>query len=247
MPHNVNDQVAIVTGGAAGIGQGIAIALAAAGAKVAIWDVNEAASEQTVQQITADGGVVEAFCVDVTDSAAIARAVAGTIAKLGEPQILVNNAGFSRNDNFLEIPESNWDLVLNVCLKSVFLVSQAVAARMVPLAYGRIVNIASRGTIGVARQANYSAAKAGVLGLTGAMSMELAPQGITVNAVSPGLIRTERVKNLATFPETERRAKETTPVKRPGEPKDIAGCVLYLASRDAGFITGENIRVTGGQ
>lgn len=247
MTHNVKDQVAIVTGGGAGIGQGIATGLAAAGAKVAIWDMNEAALEQTVTQITADGGVVEAFCVNVTDPAAIAKALEGTVAKLGEPEILVNNAGFSRDGNFLDMTEEHWDLVLDVCLKSVFLVSQAVAARMVPLAYGRIINIASRATIGVRKKANYSAAKAGVLGLTGSMSIELAPQGITVNSISPGLIRTERVKNLVTYPEIVKRAKENTPVKRPGETKDIADCVLYLASRDTGFISGEDIKVSGGQ
>lgn len=247
MPHNIKDQVAIVTGGAAGIGEGISTALAAAGARVAIWDMNDAALEQTVEQITADGGVAEAFCVDITDPAAIAKAVEDTVAKLGEPEILVNNAGFSRDGSFMEMTEEHWDLVLDVCLKAVFLVSQAVAARMVPRAYGRIINIASRATIGVNKKANYSAAKAGVLGLTGSMSIELAPQGITVNAISPGLIRTERVKNLATYPDIIKRAAENTPIKRAGEPKDIADCVLYLASRDTGFITGEDIKVTGGQ
>lgn len=247
MPHRLQDQVAIVTGGGAGIGQGIAKTLAGAGAKVAIWDLDTAASKETVHKIETLGGRAVAFQADVTKAESIADAVNQTVSELGEPQILVNNAGFSRDRSFLEMSQEDWDSVLNVCLTSVFLVSQAVVARMIPSSYGRIINIASRASLGERKKANYSAAKAGVLGLTRAMSIELAPQGITVNAVSPGLIRTDRVMNMPTYADIDRRAKEHTPIKRPGEVSDIADCVLFLASPETGFISGEDIRVTGGR
>jgi 3-oxoacyl-[acyl-carrier protein] reductase len=246
MDLGIKEQSAIVTGGGRGIGAEVAMALAEEGARVLVWDRDEEPAEQVVRMIRSKGGTAIAFTGDVTNADDAARAVALARKEFGGLHILVNNAGYTRNTPFPDMTEQLWNEVVEVCLNGVFRVTHAVVPHMLENGYGRIVSIASRATSGTLHGTNYSAAKAGVLGFTKALAMEVGAQGITVNTVSPGLIRTERVQQHKYFSELDARWRAQALIPRPGEPRDIANAVLYLASQGAGYVTGENIMVSGG-
>ncbi len=242
---NLTDQVAIVTGAARGLGREIAESLAAAGAKVACVDVNAEALADTVAAIKSAGGEAEAVACDVTDSSAVGEAVKGVVGKWGKLDILVNNAGITRDTMVMRMKDDQWDSVININLRGTFLFTRAAAKPMMKGRRGRIINIASvSGLMGNAGQANYSASKAGVIGLTRTVSKELAGRNITVNAVAPGFIATDMTAKLGD--EILEQVRAQIPLGRLGNPQDVADAVLYLASEAAGFITGHVLTVDGG-
>ena len=242
----INEKVAIVTGGAQGIGQGICLRLAEAGARVAIFDVNLDEAKNTAQEIEASGGEALAFTVDVTKSAEVEAAVKQVISKFGRVDILVNNAGISLVSKVADMTEDIWDRVHNINLKGVFLCSRAVIPHMKERKYGKIVNIASILALrGGTYYAHYGASKAGVVGLTQGMAVELGPHNINVNAVGPGVIDTPMADHDVA-PELRQRLQKRIPLRRIGVPRDIANAVLFLASDEASYITGQCLYVCGG-
>ena len=247
MDLGIKGDIAVVTGGARGIGAGIVRGLAAEGAKVVIWDRDLEPAEELASELVAAGH--EAFAVrgDVASGEEVRQVIAGVVERFGGLHILVNNAGFSLDGPITEMTDEQWDRVNGVCLKGVFNTCRAAAPTMIAQAYGRIVNIASRAVVGDVNKSNYSAAKAGVVGFTRALSQELGRHAITVNAIGPGLIHTDRVKTTPFYADLDRRAREMTPIQRPGLPEDIADAVLYFASRRTGFVSGEMLFVTGGR
>lgn len=242
--RDIEGHVAVITGGAAGLGRSIAMALAQAGARVAVIDIDLAGAQAAAEEI---GNGALALRTDVSASTNVAQAIDQVVRHFGGLQILVNNAGFSRDAPLLDMTDDEWDDVVDVSLKGAFLCSRAAARAMVPSRYGRIINMASRAHTGAINKANYSAAKAGILGLTRTLSMELGPSDITVNAVSPGLIRTERVMNTPYYFEIDRLSRESSSIKREGLPDDVANAVLFFASSRSGYITGENLHIAGGR
>jgi 3-oxoacyl-[acyl-carrier protein] reductase len=242
---DLTGQVAIVTGAARGLGQLIAEVLAAAGARLACVDVQAELLAETVGRIRSAGGTAEAFPCDVTDSQRVAEVVDSVVKKWGGLQILVNNAGITRDTVLLRMKDDQWDSVIDVNLKGTFLFTRAAARPMMKGRRGRIINMASvAGTMGNPGQANYSASKAGVIGLTRTVARELAGRNITVNAVAPGFIATEM--SAALGQEILEEVTKRTPLGRLGEPQDVADAVLFLASGAAGFITGQVLVVDGG-
>lgn len=246
MDLGIRDHVAIVTGGGRGIGAEISIALGEEGAKVVVFDKDLEPAEEIAARIQEAGGQACAMAGDITRSEDVRHTVEDVVQRYGAIHILVNNAGYTLNQPFGEMSQERWDEVIDVCLTGVFRMTHAAMPHMLKQHYGRVVSIASRAATGTLHGTNYSAAKAGVIGFTKALAMEVSPLGVTVNTVSPGLIRTERVKKHAYFAELDQRWREQSLVKRGGEPRDIANAVLYLASQRAGYVTAENIQVTGG-
>ena len=237
---------AIVTGGGNGIGRASALRLAGEGAAVAVVDLLEDAAVATVAAIEQGGGRGVAFRADVTRRAEVEAFVARVQATWGGVDILLNNAGGSLTSHFLDLDEDEWDHVVDLNLKAAYLCSRPVARLMVEQRAGRIVNVTSNyGVTGSGVRAHYSAAKAGIIGLTKAMALELAPYGITVNAVGPGPTGTERVRGRYT-PEAWAERGRGIPLGRCGEPEDLADAVLFLASDRARYITGQTLHVNGG-
>ena len=247
MDMGIKGRVSLVTGAGRGIGAAIAKALAAEGSVVAVCDKDLEPAQKVVAEIEASGGRALAVSADVADLEAVKRSVADVGKAVGPIDILVSNAGFSLDGPLAEMTEQQWDSVVDVCLKGCWAAARAVAPSMIERRRGRIVNIASRAHLGENNKSNYCAAKAGVIGLTNALAIELGRHDITVNAVAPGLIRTERVLGLRYYEDIDRRAKQSTPIQRPGTPEDIAAAVVFLASDQAGFVTGETLHVTGGR
>lgn len=239
------DQVAIVTGAGRGLGRTIAEGLAAAGAKVACVDVNEETLAEAVQAIRDSGGTAEPLACDVTDAERVAETVADVTGRFGGLHILVNNAGITRDNLIMRMKDDQWDAVIAINLRGTFLFTRAAARPMMKGRRGRIINIASvSGLMGNPGQANYSASKAGVIGLTRTVARELAPRNITVNAIAPGFIATEMTAKLGD--EILAEVRKQIPLGRLGDPQDIADAVLYLASEAAGFVTGQVLTVDGG-
>jgi len=239
------NQAAVVTGGARGIGREIALTLARAGADLALFDVKADQLEQTVQELRALGRRAEGCIVDVTDGKQVDDGVAKVLDKLGRIDILINNAGITKDGLLIRMDDAQWDRVLNVNLKGTFLCTRAVAKHMLKQRRGRIVSIASIvGLIGNPGQANYAASKAGVIGMTKAVAKELASRGITCNAIAPGFIKTEMTEALPE--EAKRRLMEAIPMGTLGEPRDVAEAALFLVSEAARYITGHVLVVDGG-
>ncbi len=242
---DLSGQVALVTGGARGIGRTVAETLAAAGAKIACVDVNPETLAQAVEDLRAAGATAEAFVCDVTNSERVNQVVEEVVEKLGRLDILVNNAGITRDNLLMRMKDDQWDAVIAINLKGTFLFTRAATRPMMKARRGRIINIASvSGLMGNPGQANYSASKAGVIGLTHTTAKELASRNITVNAVAPGFIATEMAAALGE--EMLEGIKKETPLGRLGEPQDVADAVLFLASEAASFITGHVLVVDGG-
>ncbi len=239
-------KVALVTGASRGIGRDIAIELAKAGANVAVnYAGSEARANEVVQEIQSLGREAFAVQCDVANGESVAVMVKQTIDRWGSLDILVNNAGITRDNLIMRMKEDEWDDVINTNLKGVFLCTKAVTRQMMKQKSGRIINISSVvGESGNAGQANYVAAKAGVIGLTKTTAKELAPRGITVNAVAPGFITTDMTDKLTD--EIKEGMLKMIPLAKFGEPKDIANAVTFLASDDSRYITGQTIHVNGG-
>jgi 3-oxoacyl-[acyl-carrier protein] reductase len=253
MPNRLADldgQVALVTGGAGGLGREAAARLAAAGARVVVADVSAAALDRAAQTLGRDGGDPGRFryaALDVTDSAAVRGCVADIESRYGRLDILLTSHGFPRDRRLADMTDDDWDEVIGVCLTGTFRCVREAARLMVAQQYGRIITVASRAWQGNPGQANYSAAKAGVVGLTKSVAKELGRHGVTANAIAPGLIDTPSLRELPTFDRISERAIRDNSVKRIGQPADVAAAVLYLASPAAGFITGEVLHVSGGR
>ena len=241
-------RVAIVTGGSRGIGRAIIMELAGPGLSVAFnhYDPPEdRAADETIQMAQDRGCEIEGVRLDVSDYKAVQEFIKGVVERHGRIDILVNNAGIARDNLLSRMKEVDWDAVLAVNLKSVFNCTQAVARYMIKQRYGRIVNIASVvGAMGNPGQANYAAAKAGIMGFSKSVARELASRNVTVNAVAPGFIETEMTAQL---PERAREAfMAQIPLGRAGQPEDVARLVKFLVSDDAAYITGQVIHLNGG-
>ncbi|WGY02866.1 3-oxoacyl-ACP reductase FabG [Nocardioides sp. QY071] len=244
-------RTAVVTGAARGIGAGVAKRLAADGFAVAVLDLDEAACAPVVAEIEAAGGAALAVGVDVADEAAVQAAVERIADTLGEPTVLVNNAGIIRDNLLFKMTVDDWDSVMGVHLRGSFLMARAVQGFMIQAGFGRIVNLSSTSALGNRGQANYAAAKAGVQGFTKTLALELGRFGVTVNAIAPGFIETEMTAATAErigmpFEEFKAAAAAEIPVARTGRPEDIAHAVSYFVSEGAGFTSGQVIYVAGG-
>lgn len=242
----LKDKVAIVTGGAGGIGKEISLRLAEEGANVVIFDIEETLAKKIVKEIKKKERKVFAFKVNIGNYQEVLKAVKEVIDKFGRIDILINNAGITRDNLLLRMKEEEWDLVLKVNLKGVFNCLKAVVRIMMKQKYGRIVNISSVvGLKGNAGQVNYAASKAGIIGVTKSLAKELAPRGITVNAIAPGFIEGTPMTEKLEEREKERFLRQI-PLGRAGKPREVAGLVFYLVGEEASYITGEVIRIDGG-
>ncbi len=242
---DLREQSAIVTGASRGIGQAIAWRLAANGAQVACVARDERRLSETVEKIRGDGGTAEPFACDVTQAEQVSNVVDHVTKNWGSIEILVNNAGITRDTLFARMKDEEFDEVVDTNLRGAFLFSRAVTRPMMRGRYGRIINISSiAGKVGNAGQANYSASKAGLIGLTMAVARELGGRDVTVNAIAPGLIESDMSAGLdeAVVAQVQQRI----PLGRLGTPEEVAACALFLASRDAGYITGTVLTVDGG-
>ena len=248
-------RIALVTGAARGIGYAIAQRFAQEGARVAVVDLDPEAAKKAAAALpgaehprTSHLGI---GC-DVGDSVAVEAAVEKVVADLGGIHVLVNNAGITRDNLLFKMTEEDWDLVMNVHLKGAFLMTRAAQQHFVAQKYGKILNLSSVSALGNRGQANYSAAKMGIQGLTRTLGIELGPFGINANAIAPGFIVTEMTdataRRLKMEPEELQRLNaEATPVRRVGQPEDIAAAAAFLCSDDASFITGQTLYVDGGR
>jgi len=243
---DLRNKVAVVTGGSRGIGRAIALELARCGAKVAVnYRTNQAAAEQVVEAIHSVGGEAWAVQADVSRFEEARRLIESTVERFGRLDILVNNAGTTRDTLLMRMSEEDWDTVIGTNLKGTFNCTKAVQRAMMKQRYGRIINITSvAGLAGNAGQANYSAAKAGLVGFTKAVAKEIGSRNITVNAIAPGYIPTELTASLPA--ELVAKGLEMTPLGRAGTAEDIAKAVAFFASDDASFITGQVLSVDGG-
>ena len=246
MDKKLEGSVAIVTGGARGIGRETALVFAEQGARVAIIDIDDKGLEGVHGEMERLGGKVLVSKGDVTRSQEVRDFVSLVLERFGKIDVLVNNAAYVRYAPFLEYEEAEWEKVIAVCLKGYFLFSQAVAREMVKNRRGKIISMASvGGEVGFPGGCAYGPSKAGVIGLTKVMSVELAPFGIRVNAIAPGPIETEGF--LETFNEASKQARiDRIPCGRLGRPRDVANAALFLASDDSNYVTGHVLHVDGG-
>jgi 3-oxoacyl-[acyl-carrier protein] reductase len=245
-PFSLNGRVALVTGANRGIGKSIAQVFAKAGASVVLVGRNEAQLDEVAAQIVEAGGTARAVLADVSSAADAKRAIGEVASTLGGVDILVNNAGIGAAGRVEDVREQDWDRVIDVNLKGMYLWSQAVAPRMQAQRWGRIVSIASISgqTGGVSAAVSYSASKGGMIAMTKTLARDLAPFGITVNAICPGQIMTDMSRNLP--PDRIEKLLSMIPLRRLGEPEDIAHAALFLASEEGGYVTGATLDVNGG-
>ena len=245
-----NGRVAVVTGAAQGIGAATARRLAVDGAQVTVVDLDLDRAQQVVDQIDRDGGEALAQACNVTDREQVEAAVAATVKRFGRLDILVNNAGVTRDNLLFKMSDDDWDLVIATHLKGGFLCSRAAQKHMVEQRYGRIVFLSSRSALGNRGQTNYAAAKAGVQGMARTLAIELGGFGITANCVAPGFVETAMTRAIVertggSWEQLVAGAAERAAVRRTGQPEDIAAVIAFLASEEAGFITGQTIYATG--
>ena len=242
---DLTDKIAVVTGATRGIGFGIAKALAKSGAKVACIGTNEEKLKASTQAIVDDGGVAKAYVCNVADSQAVSAVASAILADFSRVDILVNNAGITRDKLMRGITDEMWNDVIGVNLNGVFFMTRAFVESMRKSKWGRIINISSiSGLIGNKGQSNYSASKAGVIGFTRTIAKELANRNITANAICPGFVETDMTN--AMNPVAMQVVKDNIPVGRIGYPDDIANAVLFFASPDSSYVTGQIIAVDGG-
>jgi 2-hydroxycyclohexanecarboxyl-CoA dehydrogenase len=242
---SLDGRIAVVTGGGRGIGQAIATVLAAQGAAVSVWDLNLEGAEKTAAAIREAGGKAIAVGGDAADAADVAAAAARTRSELGSVTILVNNAGISAFEPFTSITEESWDRLIRINLKGPFLVTREMVPDMLAAGWGRIINISSSSAqTGAPAMAHYASSKGGVIGFTKALAMEYAANGITVNNVPPGFVDTPLIRQS---PIDVEAVAAMMPMKRVGKPEDIAYAVAYLASEEAGYVTGQTLSPNGGR
>ncbi|MFE3058725.1 SDR family oxidoreductase [Nocardia sp. NPDC059239] len=247
----VAGRVAIVSGGARGIGAGTCARLAQDGFAVAVLDLVEAAAKSTAEAINSHGGQAIAVGCDVTDAADVDAAVERVVETLGPPSVLVNNAGITRDNLLFKMSETDWDSVICVHLRGAFLLSRAVQTHMVKQRWGRIVNVSSTAALGNRGQVNYSAAKAGLQGFTKTLAIELGEFGVTANCVAPGFVVTDMTRSVASRIGQDWDVYVATraaqiPVRRVGQIEDIANAVSFFASPASGFVSGQVLYVAGG-
>jgi 3-oxoacyl-[acyl-carrier protein] reductase len=250
-PGTGSGRVALVTGAARGIGAATAVRLAADGYAVGVLDLTEESGKDTAEKITSAGGRAVAVGADVSDRAQVEAAVARVKDELGPVAVLVNNAGVIRDNMLFKMSDDDWETVMNVHLRGAFLMTRAVQSQMVEQQFGRIINLSSSSALGNRGQANYSTAKAGLQGFTKTLAFELGKFGITANAIAPGFIATDMTAATAErmgvdFEAFQKAAIERIPVRRVGQPEDVAALASYLASEAAGFVSGQVIYVAGG-
>lgn len=247
----VSNRVAVVTGGAQGIGAAVAGHLAAGGARVAVLDLNKDSAELTAKGIEQAGGKAIGLGADVTDRAQMEEAFGRVVEEFGSLDILINNAGVLRDNLLFKMSDDDWTTVMAVHLQGAFIASQLAQKHMVKNGYGRIISMSSSSALGNRGQANYSAAKAGLQGLTRTLAIELGPFGITANAIAPGFIETDMTKATAermgiTIEQMREASAAAAPVRRGGVPADIAHAAAFFAAEEAGYVTGQVLYVTGG-
>jgi NAD(P)-dependent dehydrogenase (short-subunit alcohol dehydrogenase family) len=242
----VKDRVALITGAGAGIGEAIAKRLASHGARVVVNDLFEDRCERVAQEIREAGHDALAAAGGVSDREAVSAMMGRTVDRFGRIDILVNNAGIGKNRGLMKLSNEEWDAVLDVNLKGVFVCAQAAAGYMRAQQHGRIVNISSRAWLGWYTQANYAASKGGVVSLTRTLALELAKYNITANAVCPGMVETAMGRGQNP-PDIMERLMKAQPMGRLGQPEEIAWAVLYFASDEAWYVTGQTLFVCGGK
>jgi 3-oxoacyl-[acyl-carrier protein] reductase len=244
-------RVAIVTGGARGIGAAIALRLAADGMSVGVVDLDEQGSARTVKEIKENGGRAIPIGADVADETAAANAVQQTAAELGPVTVLINSAGIIRDNLIFRMTTADWDAVMDVHLRGAFLMTRAAQTHMTQAKWGRIVNISSTSALGNRGQANYAAAKAGLIGFTKTLALELGKFGVTANAIAPGFVETEMTAATAArlgldFEEWKSSIASDIPLGRIGQPEDVAAVASFLCREEAGYVSGQVIYVNGG-
>jgi 3-oxoacyl-[acyl-carrier protein] reductase len=244
-PKFLTDKVALVTGASRGLGQAIALALAAEGASIAAVARSEEALKDTLEAIRAAGGTAEPYALDVSDEADVEATIEKIIVRFQHIDVLINNAGVTRDGLLMRMKSEDWDAVIDTNLKGAFHLTKPVGRLMVKQRAGRIVNISSViGLMGNAGQANYAASKAGLIGFTKSVAKEFASRGITCNVVCPGFIETDMTKGLGE--DLRKKLLEKIPLQRLGQPADVAGVVAFLCSPAASYITGQILTVDGG-
>lgn len=249
MTEQREGRVALVTGGAQGIGRAIALALAADGRRVAVADLQEQRATDVAAEITAGGGHAMAIGIDVTDGAQVQAGLDAVGEELGSVEVLVNNAGWDELRPFLETDERFWDRVLDINLKGCLRLTHALVPGMVDAGWGRVVNIGSdAGRVGSSHEAAYSAAKGGVIAFTKTLAREVARHGVTANVVCPGPTDTPLLSGMAGAggERMVRALERAIPMRRLGRPEEVAAAVCFLAGEDAGFVTGQTLSVSGG-